>query len=408
MRPSFVLLSGLLLSLLVAPCRAAPDLARTIEERNPEIRAFDARLSALESRVGPAGTWRDPRLTAEAMDLASGGGPRLGVTQMIPLLGQPGLMARMATLEVEMTRAEREERLRMLVAEARQAEFEEAYVRRVERILERSRDLTARMSRVAEAKYAVGKGMQPDVLRAHVARTKLWEPSIGLVSRRSSARATLEAIAPGYLPADQPDLAPSALAPPALPDLQDLTRRAEASSPMLRMRRLAVSHAELGEQLARRERLPDLELGVAVGRTMPGDMPYLSGMASVELPVWFARKQERRLEEAERRLEAESQRLEAARRDLHARLATRHAEARAAGETLALYRGGLQKQAELAFKAALAAYQVDQGDFLMVLESQMALYEIEMAEAMALTERLKMIAMLEALVGAPLTKGTHP
>ncbi|MNY74678.1 hypothetical protein D3C86_2137640 [compost metagenome] len=74
-------------------------------------------------------------------------------------------------------------------------------------------------------------------------------------------------------------------------------------------------------------------------------------------------------------------------------------------QQLEVYRGGLLMQAQQTFKATLAAYQVNQGDFLMVLDSQMALYDVEMAEAMALAERQKMGAMLDALSGGAATTG---
>lgn len=374
---------------------AAPSsLEQTIFERNPELQALRARLEAARARRASAGAWMDPRLSLELMDTSSLAGPKLTFSQMIPLQGQPALMARMAEVEAEMVQAQLIDRSLMLLANARQAVIELDYAAQLELILAKGQDLTGRMSRISEAKYAVGKGMQADILRAHVARTKLFEPLLALASKRASARASLEAIAPGYVPEVTPSLGSEKLAA-----LGELLAQAEIQSPMLRMKRLELQHAEQGVALAQAERVPDLELGSSLGRQMPGDMPYWSTMVSMTLPVWLTTKQHQRVLAAEH-LRAEAQRaLDNARLDLVARITSVHAMTLEAEQRLVLYQGGLLVQAQQTFKATLAAYQVNQGDFLMVLDSQMALNDLEMAEAMAHAERRKSMAMLQALVG---------
>lgn len=293
-----------------------------------------------------------------------------------------------------MREAELADRTLLLTAQAAQELVDLAYVRRTSAIVEANRDLTDRMARVSEAKYAVGKGMQADVLRAHVAKTRLLEPNLVLEARRRAAMARLTAIVPGY-PA--PTIALET--PPRLQPLITYWPEAQARSPMLRMRRLAITHAQAGIELASAERWPDLDLGIAAGRSMPGDMPYVGGMVGASLPIWWGTKQQPRVAAAEARLAAETQALEAAERSLRAEIEASHAEATQAEAQLALYRGGLLAQARQTFQAALAGYQVNQGDFLMILDAQMALNDVQMDEAMALAERLKMGAMLEALVG---------
>lgn len=397
------LATGLAL-LLASPAWAAPEgLAAAIRDRNPELAALAARAEEARAKVRPAGALPDPRLEVELMDPLAFGGPRAVVRQMLPVAGQPALMARMAEIEAEMKDAERADRELMLVAEGERALAELAYVARVEALTKTMRTHAAHMARVAEAKYAVGKGMQPDVLRAHVARTRLLGPSLGYEARRRTARASLAALAPGW---DPGPIAPAG--GPPVPALEALRAEARARSPMLRMKRLAGTHAEAEIALARAERLPDLDLGVMAGRTMPGDMPYVGGMAMATVPLWFRDKQAARVEAAERRLAAERAALQAAERDLDARLEGAWAQVRAAEQQLALVRGGLQVQARQAFRVALAAYQTDQTDFLMVLDALMALYDAEMAEAMALTERRQMAAMALALAGRGPDGGSTP
>ena len=387
-----IALCGLVLA--SRPAWATEDLAAAVHARNPELVALSARAAEARAKVGIAGSWPDPRVALEVMDAPTLAGPQVAVSQMVPIAGQPGLMAAMAALEAEMREAERDDRALMLLAEGVRRLAELAYLARVEALTAASRGLAGQMARVAEAKYAVGRGMQADVLRAHLARTRLLEPPVGFAARRLAATSALAAIAPGWTPPP-----PVAAAGPALPPLEALLARAREASPGLRMKRLAVAHAEAEIALALAERLPDLALGVMAGRSMPGDMPYLGAMAMTSVPIWLSTKQARRVEAAERRLEAERAALAAGERHVDARLAASHAEAQAAERRLAIYRGGLIAQAREGFKAALAGYQVGRGDFLMVLDAQRAFYDAEMAEAMAVAERRREAAMALALAG---------
>ena len=303
-----------------------------------------------------------------------------------------------------MKQAERDDRELMLLADGVKAVADLAYLARVEALAATMREHAAHMARVAEAKYATGKGMQADVLRAQVARTKLLGPSADYAARRRVALARLAAIAPGWAP---PKAEPSP--DPALPAAAVLHERARQASPMLRMRRLAVEEAEADLALARAERLPDVDLGVMAGKSMPGDMPYVGGMAMATVPLWFGRKQAARVEAGERRVAAEQAALAAAERDVAARLEEALAQAVAADRQLALYRPALLLKTSQTYRAALAAYQVDQTDFLMVLDALMALYDAQMTEAMALAERRQMAAMALAIAGSdPTAERTAP
>lgn len=391
---AFLTSTCLALSGLAPAVAATEDLAKAVRTRNAELAALDARVAEARARVSPAGALPDPRVEVEVMDGMTLQGPRAAIKQMLPLAGQPALMTRMAELEAQMKQAERDDRELMLLADGVKAVADLAYLTRVEGLTATMREHAAHMARVAEAKYATGKGMQADVLRAQVARTKLLGPPAAYAAKRRAVTARLAAIAPAWTP-PKADLSPGSalLAPTALQE------KARQASPMLRMRRLAVEEAETDLALARAERLPDVDLGVMAGKSMPGDMSYVGGMAMFTVPLWYGRKQAARVEAGERRMAAEQAALTAAERDVAARLEEAQAQVAAADRQLAIYRGGLLLQTSQTYRAALAAYQVDRTDFLMVLDALMALYDAQMAEAMAVTERRQMAAMALAIAG---------
>jgi outer membrane protein TolC len=66
-----------------------------------------------------------------------------------------------------------------------------------------------------------------------------------------------------------------------------------------------------------------------------------------------------------------------------------------------LYESTILPQARLAVQAALAAYRVNRLDFLNVLDSQMNVFNAEIAYATAVANYNKALAEIDFLTGAP-------
>lgn len=399
---TLALAAGMLLSAL--PAAAAPlglpALLQEAEQNNPELAALRERAEAAEARVTPAATLPDPKLTAEWMDLPQPA-PKVQVSQMIMYPGKLGRMAEMERQMARMARMEYEARRWMVASDVRKAYYDLYYVDRLQDINRDSQALLKDMIRVTNARYAVGQGMQADVLRPQLQLTRLLNDQIDYAERLQSSQARLKGLLgrAGEAPQDMPkDVKLTRVAA----DRKGLMQLAEAG-PMIQMARADVSRAQAALDLAKLGYYPDFELGAGVtpGSGMDARTSF-SVMAGVTLPVWAAQKQGNQVTEAEKNVLAAQARLEARRREADAQINTLLNQINRMESQLKLLNEGSIPQARTALKANLAAYQTGRGDYLMMLDSFMALYDNRMQAAMLLSEHEAMIGMLEASVGQPL------
>ncbi|MGE5706860.1 MAG: TolC family protein, partial [Bacteroidota bacterium] len=124
--------------------------------------------------------------------------------------------------------------------------------------------------------------------------------------------------------------------------------------------------------------------------------------AGVSIPLWANQKQANQVTEAEKNLAAAQAKLSARRREIDTQLNTLFNQIERMESQLRLVDQGMIPQARLALKANLAAYQAGKGDYLMLLDSFMALYDHRMEAVMWRAEHEKMIGMLEAQLGISL------
>lgn len=399
---------GMSLTLLAAPAIAAEPaltlgaLIERAEERNPEVVAARLRLESVRARSGYAGALEAPKVSASIMDFASLGGPKVAVSQMLPGMGKRELAAEAARREAEMAEAQVLQARLNVGSDVREAYYEQLYLERSQAIYQQSLSQVRSIRKIADARYAVGSGLQVEPLRAQFEVSKVLERGLALDQQVASGRARLNALANRpldaaiRLPKDFPAIA-------AVPDEATLLVRAEAQSPALKALTAKVEALTSELALARQDKgVPDLDVGLETGRSMPGNMVYLGGMVGINLPWLAGGRYDGRIREAEAGLgEARSQ-VEAERNRLRYAIASARSKLRQIERQLQLYDQGVLPQASQAFKASLAAYQVNKLDFSAVLESQLAIFETQTAVARAKADHHQTLAQLEALVGAPL------
>lgn len=79
-----------------------------------------------------------------------------------------------------------------------------------------------------------------------------------------------------------------------------------------------------------------------------------------------------------------------------------------AARLIELYRDTLRPQAQATLRAASAAYQTGQTDFLNLIDSQNTMLEVEYAYYRSVSEFDSRIADLERAIGAPLSRQAAP
>jgi outer membrane protein TolC len=187
-------------------------------------------------------------------------------------------------------------------------------------------------------------------------------------------------------------------------DIKRLQEAAVETNPMLQSQRKMIAARQKAVALAEREVYPDLTVKFGYGqRDSLRDM--LTGMAEVNVPIFYASKQSRKIDQARAELRTAEARYRAARNETAAMVAAMAAMVQRQERQIDLYRSGILPQARLLTQSAVSAYSVNQAEFGMLLESHIRQHRYELDYHQALTEHEKSLAQLEYAVGRPLAAG---
>ncbi len=394
------------------------DLAWCVEralEANPEIAIDAASAEAARARILPAGALDDPRFGYDAVNLPVGrwdfdstpmSGNQLGIRQRLPFPGLLGHRERAARAAADAAGSVLEDRRLRIRSRARALWAELGYAQRALAITRRNIALVRQLARIAEARYAVGRGLQQDVIRAQVELTRLLDQEIARRAAVERAGAALVSLLD--LPPDQvlPETAPLPDESP-VPALEGLYEGLETRHPRLRALAARVEEADRLRRVAELEGYPDFDLGIGYrirsrvpGDPAPGD-DFLSAGVTIRLPVNRAKWRERVAErEAQlRRARAEFHRT---RLEIEEAIRARHADLRRADEAARLLRDGLVPQARQSLESNRAGYEVDRVDFLSLIDAWVRLFDAELRLERTWADRHRAFAALEAAVGEPL------
>jgi outer membrane protein TolC len=416
--PVVVLLVLLSMRPVVAGELPAPEnlevfVALALAEK-PEIKAAEQRLGMSEEKARQAGALEDPMLMLKiqngllrnplAFDREPETAKVIGVTQAIPFYGKRDLRRQGAGFDVEADRLRIEERKLEIRRMVKETWYRISAVDRSLEVLEKNIGALNDLLRFSETMYGVGKGLQQDVLKAQLERSKMEEMRINLVQQRRSLTATLNTLA--YRPVDGalPTIPAATIAPLHL-EQQVLEALAEAHRPLLKTQAALIEKTLVNRQLADREIYPDFAISLEYmqkeqGETSEGDDMY-SASLSFNLPVQHERRLAMIAEAgAENRMLREEGRM--LRNQLRLSLAESLAALERNRRLAALYKDGILGQAASVLETTIASYQAGKTEFMKVLDSQMALFNLEREYHQAVAEYQMQAAILEALVGTDL------
>lgn len=375
---------------------------------NPMLRAARLRSEAARARVSRAGVLPDPSLSFSLKNRPLNGfgtGERMTLNsiQLRQTLPWPGKLRFAEEREhhvaeaTELTALESEVEL---VARLKSVYYEIAYMDRSLAIMLDTRDLLREFLVVATTLYAVGQGLQADVLQAQISVAGLSEDITVVEQRRLAMAARMNAVLGRGRAVAVPALE---LPAPAgtLPSLDALMARARESRPALLASRELVSAAESGYRAARRALFPDLTLGAEYSeRPEFADMVSLS--VGITIPLWAGSRQLPMREEAGALRAMREASLLDLLNETYARLAEARAEAHRALSLSSLYSTSIMPQARAAVESSLSAYRVGEVDFMTLVQNELTVnrYEIETVRLAAAYHAA--LADIEALVGGDL------
>jgi cobalt-zinc-cadmium efflux system outer membrane protein len=398
--------------------RAAPEipglnnLVLEALQANPEIEAMHKERIAARSRIAPAGALDDPMLEAGLVNVPTDNFrfdreemtmKMVGIAQRFPYPGKRALRESIASKEAEGIGHGFWEAAGRVARDVKVAYFDLALVREMRRVAIENRATLERFLLVAESRYRAGQAGLADVFKAQVQITRMLdelirldreEPMIVAELNRALGRAANHVAPATVLPV---------LQRPSL-DLEALREAALRNRPQLAALRSTIARAEKSTELARKDFYPDFDLRFAYGQrdNAPDGMrrsDMVSITVAVNLPLWRETKREPKVAEAQAMREQVRAQLQAQQNEISAKLRQQIAIAEQSVRSASLYANDLRPQAELAVEAALVAYEVNRGDLFSLLDNQMAVFNVSVSRAAALTAQAKAFAEIEFLTG---------
>src|SRR5881296_3783111 len=195
------------------PVTTLQSLVEQLEKNNPEIRAARFRFEAATKRPSQVGTLPEPKLTLanvgvgqpfSSLNVSEFAYRGIGVSQEIPFPGKLGLAAEEAQREADSERQHYRSIVLEKTSQLKTAYYEWYFVTKAIEITSKNRDLVDRFEQIARARYSVGKGIQPDVLKAQVEVSGLAQQLEILEQKKLVTEARIRALLNSELPLGRP------------------------------------------------------------------------------------------------------------------------------------------------------------------------------------------------------------
>lgn len=398
-----------------AMAQSLPVLVREALQNNREILAAQKRYEAARQRPSIASSLPDPTVS---LGYTSNGNPLPGaglgtnvtsnagvtISQEVPFPGKRKLRGEIAEKEAE---AEFQQYLSMrlsVVARLKMAyhELHHAYVS-VDSI-RRSQELLRTFTRVTEARYAVGRAAQQDVLRAGTQYSILETQALRMEEVKAARQAEILSLL-NRPPGGSIEMPKDEDAPPLTATLEDLNAHARTAAPMLRREQKMVERGELSTNLARKDYDPDYT--ISGGYFNQGGMPPMfQARVDFKLPAYFWRKQRAGVNEQVFALSEARHNYESSAQVLNARIKEAYVTVQSARKLMDLYTKSVVPEARLALESSMASYETGALDALSVLTNFMTVVDYELNYHEELMRYLVALDRLEEMTGMELdTRG---
>jgi len=384
---------------------AAVELAHSA---NPTLQAARLRVDVARERVPQAGALPDPVLTLGLMNRPLDGfgtDERMTMNtvqlmQRLPWPGKLGFSEDRAEHLVVARELDANEVELQLTARVKTVYYQLAYMDRALGVMRETRDLLRNFHEVSAARYAVGDGLQQDVLQAQVAVAQITEDIIVMEQERTASAARLNALLgrDATVPVAALELEGPVGGPPPVDTLMAL---AAVERPALQATRARIDAAEAGYRAARRQLYPDFMVSLGYGQR-PQYTDMVTIMLGITVPLWAGGRQL----PLRREMLAMQTEQEALERNLYnetfARITELRAHAERARNLSELYATSVLPQAQAAVESALSAYRVGSVDYMTLVNNQLTVNRYEIETVRLVADYRRAVAELEALIGSDL------
>jgi outer membrane protein TolC len=379
-------------------------------DKNPEAQAALHTIKALERRVPQAHALPDPTIAVgwagnPAPFSTMSGDPSsyrgVTVSEQFPTFGKLKLQGQLATSDVEAAQTDYEAVRRRVTAEVKSAFYDYFYFDKAIQTTNHNKELLEKLSKIAEAQYRVGKGMQQDVLRSQVEISMLQEKLTELERQRATAQARINALM--QRSPEAPLAPPAEIEPEKLQySLQELYGMALSNDTTAQKTEKMIDRGRLSVELLQRQYRPDVGVSYMYQqRTAQQDMNGFT--FTVSIPVFYRSKQRQAVAEAAEELTSAEKLREGRLNDVRFELQQQYLAAESSERLLDLYSKAIVPQSSLALESSMAGYETGKTDFLSLIANFTSLLNYETDYYRQLADYLTAIAQMETLTGVNIT-----
>ncbi len=386
---------------------------------NPELKSSQSRWQMFASKAKQASALEDPMFMFKLQNLVArepfslgGTDPQtakvIGISQQLPFWGKRALKQEVAQYEAESYKWASEERKLELTRMVKETYYQLYAVDKSLEIIEKNLKILSDFVTIAESKYSVGQGVQQDIYKAGLEKSKMLDMQISRRQQRKSLAANLNYLL--YRPGNTPV---GTVADFTLPKIslsaEQLNKTALTKRPQVQSLAVLTNKGKAAHRLAQKEFYPDFNLSFeymfreAVSNDMINDPGYNMFTVGVTFNLPF--QQERRkamLAESTSETNMAADELNALKNSISYTINDILAQMERRQKLVELYKEGIIPQAEQSLESAVISYRVNKVDFLTLLDGRVSLfnYERELYESQA--EYMMKLAQLEATTGTDL------
>lgn len=406
------LTQGLALADGSAPAKALEGIVQETLKNNEDLKAAEARWQMIERKIVPAGSLDDPMLSLGFLnypidsfkdDETPMTGKDIRISQKFPFPGKLAAKTEMAEQQALWYKGVYEDGKLQVIRKVKDAYYRLFYIDKAIEITEKNIDLLEDFIRLTETRYEVGSGLQQDVLKAQVERSKLMDKLFTFRQQQQSALADLNTLR--SLPSVTPIEAPAELELTAINrELEQLQKGSEKNRPLYAAYASLIERFKSQRRLAKLNYRPDFTLWAGYRLREDSGMDpvdgedFVSAGVSLNLPIYRSKRNEA-VAEADSGLSMAHRQYRDFQNKVHFAIHDAFSQVEKNRDQALLFRTGIIPQAQQAFQASMSAYQVGRVDFLTLLDALLTLYRFEMDYYRVVTDHERSVARLEAEAG---------
>jgi outer membrane protein, heavy metal efflux system len=390
---------------------SAEELVREALEANPEIQAKERRVEALRARAPQARTLPDPTVTvgwlgeAAPFDVTDNFPPSyrgFAASQEFPFPGKLKLRGKIADRESEAARWEYEAAKRKVAAQVKTAYYQYAYCVKALEIIQNNRALLDKLTKVAEARYKAGMGIQQDVLRGQMEVSRLLQRITILTEQRNAMTARLNTLLnrdPESALPEPEELRQSKLAY----TLEELYRMARANDTGLQREQRMIEGDEDRVALSRKSYDPDFSVNFMYAQRP--SLPDTKGLfVTLNIPIFYKSKQREAVKEATENLLSEQSMRANRQTTVNYEVKEQYLAAEQAEKLAVIFSQAIVPQSSQALESSELAYEAGNADFLTMLSNFLDVLDYQVNYYQEISDYDVALAQLEPLVGTELTQ----